>query len=226
MIRRYVFEIGTKYFTLDGNVVTIQSRTDEDTRYHTVFGDDGLHRYASRDFGRVVGSYANDPKNLVPQMSEYALGIQRTIIHFEEKMMAILRQGYRPPNSYERLRNLEEVIIALQRMQGYGPNNPNELTPSNREPSLSSLNQSLHAERFMFDGIHPSFPVDMVAYENIIQNVPDFFRDSPVEYRRAVPTRPTPVNVDAGIAFFGDSRSQEEDLRERGFLSPSVPQQE
>lgn len=220
MNRIFVFEVGSTYYTLEGRAVTIKARRNEESGHHAVLGDDGLYRYASRDFGKVVGGSASDPNNILPEMSDYALGIQRVIIEFEEQIFLLRGFRYRGHSTTREIRHLEDTISLLRIIQYYGPSNPNEMTPRNETPAQNSLHQAVHAERFMFDGIHPR-----PSQEAFFQ----MQREDYNGYRRPIPVAPRPreITPDDRIAYLGDSRDSVEDTAMWYVgVNPSAPRRE
>ncbi len=62
------FRVGNTYQTREGKLVTFMGVKQEGTSYETMYDQDNIHRYTSRDFGRVTGTDHNapDPRNVLP----------------------------------------------------------------------------------------------------------------------------------------------------------------
>lgn len=68
------YEIGKSYQTQGGETVTFVGVANEGTIYETMHDEHGVHRYTTRDFGRVTGTAHDysDPRNVPPPTSHGA----------------------------------------------------------------------------------------------------------------------------------------------------------
>lgn len=64
---KFEFEVGSRYLTLGGKIVTITEVHVEHRGYEWVKGDDNICRYQRfEDLGRTAGSHWENPNNLLP----------------------------------------------------------------------------------------------------------------------------------------------------------------
>lgn len=62
------YRVGRSYKTQGGQTVRFVGVANAGTVYETMFDEHGVHRYTTRDFGRVTGTAHDysDPRNVPP----------------------------------------------------------------------------------------------------------------------------------------------------------------